>query len=221
MSNSISNGNVNSVSSTGTSRRDEIVCLIFYAVLLLITLSTLAATFTNHPLFPLHTESLAWSNAWLLASVIDYYGTCLCFCGVVVASETSWRSAILWVIACCTVKSPACCLYVFLWLTKEGGTLSLKRQNVDGLPTTIQTPPADNDKDSVPDDTTVDSESRLPSPGYSATTMKPQQNHHNDTSRLQQPRYPNGIAQLNQYRYNRGRDYSHGHNKDYERAVIS
>lgn len=109
------------------SRRHESFCLLFYAVLLLITLSTIAATYTNHALFLLDFDSLNWSNAWLLATIINYYGAILCFCGVVVASEASWCTAVPWVMACCTVGSPACCLYVFLWLTKEGGSLKLER----------------------------------------------------------------------------------------------
>lgn len=188
------------------SRRVEIACLIFYAILLLVTLSTLAATFTINGLFPLQTDSLEWSNGWLLATVIDYYGTCLCFCGVVVASEDTWRSAILWVIACCIVKSPACCLYVFLWLTKEGGTLRLKRQSSYDLPTNnIPEPPVPPMKSvTIVDDTTVGSES-------------PKLSH------KQPPAYPpQSMEQFQQYRQHRVSYNQYPQkNRSVERAVIS
>jgi hypothetical protein len=109
------------------SRRNEVLSLMFYAVLLLISLSTIAATLTKYPIFPLDIHSLGWSNGWLLATVINYYGACLCFCGVIVSTEECWWTAILWVIGSCTIGSPALCLYAFLWLTKEGGNLRLER----------------------------------------------------------------------------------------------
>lgn len=109
------------------SQRHELFCLIFYAGLLIITLATIAATFVSHGLFPLDPDNLAWSNAWLLSYMINYYGACLCFCGVIVGTEEAWWTALLWVISCCTIGAPACCFYIFLWVTKEGGTLRLER----------------------------------------------------------------------------------------------
>lgn len=198
------------MSKGSDSRCFEVIGLIFYSLLLLVVLSTLAATFTNHPLIPLQTDSLEWSNAWLIATAVDYYGTCLCFCGVVAASEASWWSAILWVIACCVARSPACCLYVFLWLTKEGGTLRLKRQNSE-LPARVPTPPKDNSAD----DTTVEShsESKLPSPGYARS------NSANAKANQSQPQHQE-MTQLQQCRHHRINNNAHK-SRDVERAVIS
>jgi len=107
--------------------RTEMMSLMFYAVVLLITLSTLAATFTRYPLFPPDSDSIGWSNAWLLAKTIDCYGICMCFCGIILSTEESWWTACAWISSCCVIGSPACCLYVFLWLTKESGSLRLER----------------------------------------------------------------------------------------------
>lgn len=211
----------NADSTSVASRIVNYLSLIFYAVILLVTLSTLTATFTNHLLFPLQTNDLEWSNAWLLETVIDYYGTCLCFCGVVVASEDTWRSAILWVIACLTVKSPACCLYVFLWLTKEGGSLRLERRS-KGLPTSIQAPPTTttSSEKNAADDTTVDSES--PKQQQQATTA-----HLPFSSVTQQmpPRYhAQPMTQLHQFRHQGYYRHQHVHahaQKNAERPVLS
>eukprot|EP00979_Chaetoceros_neogracilis_P016885 scaffold10152_cov287-Chaetoceros_neogracile.AAC.1 len=78
----------------------------FYAILFIVTLSAIISTASKYPLFPFNTESLEWSNAWLIATVIDYYGACLCFCGVVLSSEPSWGVGMAWVAGFCLFGSP-------------------------------------------------------------------------------------------------------------------
>lgn len=228
------------------SRRHEPFCLLFYAVLLLVTLSTIAATYTNYALFPLAFDSLKWSNAWLLASIINYYGAILCFCGVVVASEASWCTAVPWVMACCIVGTPACCLYVFLWLTKEGGSLKLERGSILPLTATTTTTTtcakpnlsqtscgsSDTGKTtgSVTDATEV-TESRQQQPAVSPATTKAtattgtnsttQQSRKQQTPHKQQPRHHHQRLDRQLYR-NHNHHYQHRHShRDVERAIIS
>jgi hypothetical protein len=100
----------------------------FYIVLFIVTLSAIISTASKYPLFPFNTASLEWSNAWLIATVIDYYGACICFCGVVLSSEPSWRVGGAWVAAFFLLGSPMCCAWVLVWLFKGGGNLRLERR---------------------------------------------------------------------------------------------
>lgn len=97
-----------------------------YVTLFITTLTIISLTLIKYPLFPLQTSSLEWSNAWLAATVVDYYGACLCFSGVVLASEMRWSRGIAWVLGFCLLGSPACCLWVVLRLW-TGGNLRLER----------------------------------------------------------------------------------------------
>mmetsp|Transcript_20274 Transcript_20274/g.25068 ORF Transcript_20274/g.25068 Transcript_20274/m.25068 type:complete len:123 (+) Transcript_20274:291-659(+) len=98
----------------------------FYIALFLGTLTTILYTLINHPLFPLRTDDLAWSNAWLAATVVDYYGACLCLCGVVISSEESRILGVAWVTGMCVLGSPVCCLWVLLRLVGKHGGGSLR-----------------------------------------------------------------------------------------------
>lgn len=101
---------------------------LFYSILFLITLVTISVTLYNFPLFPIQYDSLEWNRTWLVSTVVDYYGACLCFCGVVLSTETSWVRGSAWVAGFCLLGSPMCCLWVLLWLFREGGTLRLERR---------------------------------------------------------------------------------------------
>ena len=70
--------------------------------------------------------SLAWCRSWLLTAVADYYGACIRLCGVIVCSESSVWAAVLWVIACLCLGTPACCAWVMVRLCRHG-TLALQR----------------------------------------------------------------------------------------------
>ena len=86
--------------------------LTFYAILFVVTLATIASTLAMFPLFPLQLDSIEWSNKWLGTTVIDYYGACLCFSGVVISSEDSYVRGFLWVLSFNMLGSPFCCLWV-------------------------------------------------------------------------------------------------------------
>lgn len=105
------------------------ILLAVYSALLVVTASAIALTLHRYPLFPLDTASLEWSNAWLAATVIDYYGAALCFCGVIISTEETWTAAVAWTAACCLLGSPFCCLYV---LSKVARGKSLRLEPKSG-----------------------------------------------------------------------------------------
>ena len=86
--------------------------LAFYGLLLLVTTGTIGTTLYRYPLFPLQTDSLAWSNAWLAATVVDYYGAALSLCGFVWMTEGVGMRAAAWTIGICLLGSPVACLYM-------------------------------------------------------------------------------------------------------------
>lgn len=97
-------------------------CLLFAAVT-----ATVSTTIYRFPLFPFQPNSLEWNYAWLITTVVDYYGACLCFCGVVLSSEPSWARGIAWNLFL-LLGSPACCLWVILRIG-NGGSLRLVGTN--------------------------------------------------------------------------------------------
>lgn len=101
--------------------------LFFYSVLFIGTLVAISLTVARHGLFPFQMDSLEWSNAWLKATIVDYYGACLCFCGVVLSSEQSWLIGIAWVVGCCLLGSPVCCAWILCRLWRAGGTLRVAK----------------------------------------------------------------------------------------------
>ena len=100
----------------------------FYAVLFLTTLIMLCQTLAKFPLFPFQMDSLDWTAAWLITTIVDYYGACLCFSGVVIGTEESIVKGILWALSFCLLGSPVCCLWVVLHLWRCGGTLKLEKR---------------------------------------------------------------------------------------------
>lgn len=110
--------------------------LTFYGLLFCATLGAIASTAYQHPLFPFQTDNLDWSVAWLWATVIDYYGSTLCFSGIVLASEDGWLTGILWVTGFCLLGSPLCCAWVFLRLVRTGSLrINPKPESVVGTET--------------------------------------------------------------------------------------
>jgi len=101
--------------------------LVFYGLLLVATLTGISLTCYHYPLFPFQTDNLDWSVAWLLATVVDYYGSTLCLSGIVLASESSWIVGVAWVLGFCLLGSPLCCLWVILRLVR-GGTLRIEQK---------------------------------------------------------------------------------------------
>ena len=113
---------------SGTAMLTKTIPTVFYSLLLVVTLATVSSTLSEYPLFPIQSDSLEWNNAWLIASVVDFYGACLCFCGVVLSSEASWSRGLAWVAGFCLLGSPVCCAWVLIWLVRGGGTLRLERR---------------------------------------------------------------------------------------------
>jgi len=105
---------------------------IFYLVLFGTTLSTISWTLYNFPLFPLNTESLEWSNTWLGATVVDYYGSTLCLCGIILATADSWPSGVLWMMGCCLFGSPVCCLWMLYQILGKKRSLQLAENGDNG-----------------------------------------------------------------------------------------
>ena len=83
----------------------------FYLVLGVACFSALAITLQAQPLFPFQLDSLPWSNAWLIMTVGDYYGSALCLCGFIVATEPAAQAA-AWSLGGLLLGSPVCCLYM-------------------------------------------------------------------------------------------------------------
>mmetsp|Transcript_6071 Transcript_6071/g.6970 ORF Transcript_6071/g.6970 Transcript_6071/m.6970 type:complete len:142 (-) Transcript_6071:105-530(-) len=108
--------------------RNLIIALSFYALLCMVTLTTIAVTAYNYPLFPFQSDNLEWNNRWLIATVVDYYGACFCFCGIVLSTELTWVRGLAWVAGFCILGSPVCCLWMLLWLWRGGGSLCLERR---------------------------------------------------------------------------------------------
>jgi hypothetical protein len=103
------------------------VPLLFYSALFIGTLVAISLSVARHGLFPFQFDNLEWTAAWLKVTVVDFYGACLCFCGIVLSSEQSWLTGMLWVLGCCLLGSPVCCAWVLCRLVRGGGTLRLAK----------------------------------------------------------------------------------------------
>lgn len=112
------------------TKRNLIVA--FYAVLAALFTPWVIYTLVAQPLFPLNSDSLTWSNAWLMTTVLDYYIVCLCFCGVVIASEKNFFLTIIWLLTFLLLGSPFCCLWIIQWLIRGGNLRLRKKQNSKG-----------------------------------------------------------------------------------------
>ena len=110
---------INNSSSSGRSCPTWLY-IAFYTILFIVTTTTIAKTASSFPLFPFQPDSLEWNSHWLIATVIDYYGACLCFCGIIFKSEDNWIYGSLWCLGCCLLGSPICCLWMLIFLWKHG-----------------------------------------------------------------------------------------------------
>ena len=115
--------NMNMSSSTMTH-----IHLAFYTLLFIGTSSAIIITCSSYPLFPFQTANLEWNNAWLMATIVDYYGACLCYCGIILGTEESWVWGILWTLGCCLLGSPVCCIWMLVRLWRNGSS-GLRLQN--------------------------------------------------------------------------------------------
>jgi len=103
--------------------------VLFYFALFGVTLSTISWTLYHYPLFPINSESLAWSNTWLAATVVDYYGSTLCLCGIILSTSESWVAGIGWTAGCCLLGSPICCLWILYQVLWKKRSLGLAHTN--------------------------------------------------------------------------------------------
>ena len=92
----------------------ETAVTVFFGGLFLVTLWTIAKTCYHYPLFNLSWDNLDWSNAWLWATIVDYYGSTLCFAAIVLASSENWKVGLGWAAGFCLAGSPVCCVWILL-----------------------------------------------------------------------------------------------------------
>mmetsp|Transcript_83388 Transcript_83388/g.236328 ORF Transcript_83388/g.236328 Transcript_83388/m.236328 type:complete len:205 (+) Transcript_83388:73-687(+) len=81
-------------------------------------------TLRQHPLFPWKPQDAAWSFAWLLQTIWDYYATAICLCGVIVATEGP-VVGLFWSLGILLLGSSFSCAYVAMRLFRRG-TLALR-----------------------------------------------------------------------------------------------
>ena len=95
--------------------------IVLYACLFVFTLSTISLTLHHYPLFPFQTDSAEWVKTWLAATIVDYYGSTLCLCGVILSTADSWWAGILWCVGCCLLGSPVSCAWILnqIWGQKR------------------------------------------------------------------------------------------------------
>mmetsp|Transcript_8804 Transcript_8804/g.11700 ORF Transcript_8804/g.11700 Transcript_8804/m.11700 type:complete len:136 (+) Transcript_8804:76-483(+) len=123
-------------SPTRTNMPSKPLPLLFFGALFCLTAGGIASTCYQYPLFPFQTEDLDWSVAWLWATIVDFYGSTLCLSGIVLASEDTWLSGILWVAGFCLLGSPVCCVWVLLRLARTG-SLRMEQQPLITRPESI------------------------------------------------------------------------------------
>jgi len=119
----MSNNNI-SMNNINNNKRRYNITIGFYSALFFALTYLLASQLYNHPLFPIQKDSLEWNSTWLITTVVDYYGVCFCFGGIVLSSESSWWKGIAWNLGFCLAGSPICCLWVLVW-TYRGRTLKI------------------------------------------------------------------------------------------------
>lgn len=86
-----------------------------YALLGIVFAASLVATVHRHPLVPFQPSSAAWSFAWLIQTIWDYYATALCLCGIVIATE-GWPVGLFWCMGILLLGSSFSCAWISLRL---------------------------------------------------------------------------------------------------------
>mmetsp|Transcript_12481 Transcript_12481/g.33400 ORF Transcript_12481/g.33400 Transcript_12481/m.33400 type:complete len:121 (+) Transcript_12481:36-398(+) len=93
------------------SQRGVNLAFGFFLALGITIFAALSLTLYHYPLFPLQTDRLDWSVAWLGMTVIDYYGAAVCLCAIIMATERM-VPAVTWCVLCLLFGSPFCCAYM-------------------------------------------------------------------------------------------------------------
>lgn len=80
-------------------------------------------TTIKYPLAPVLLNDAAWSSAWLLTTIGDYYVQSLCLCAIIFATE-DFKSALAWSCGILFLGSGFSCGYM-VWRCFKYGTLQL------------------------------------------------------------------------------------------------
>lgn len=96
-----------------------------YIALGVVCLVGLVWTYIKQPLFPFRFDRLAWTQAWLKATVLDYYGVAMPLCAIIIATDPSLFAAVAWCAGVLFLGSPVACAWVARMLI-EFGTLRIK-----------------------------------------------------------------------------------------------
>jgi cation transport ATPase len=126
----LSNNNTSRQQQQQQQKKKSRTIIIIYSILFVFLFYKISTTLYKFPLFPIQYNSIEWNSVWLVTTVIDYYGACFCFGGVVLSSESSWMKGIAWNLGFALLGSPICCLWVILWIY-NGGTLQLLDKSND------------------------------------------------------------------------------------------
>ena len=100
------------------------VTALFIGVLGFTVFAHLCVVCYHYPLFPFSPEDIDWSNAWLMMTVLDYYGSTLCMCAIAFYSEANFWVALLWSTLFCLLGSPFVCTWC-VWRLLSHNSLKL------------------------------------------------------------------------------------------------
>ena len=88
--------------------------ILFFGTLGIGCFLFLSLTLMHQPLFPFQMDNLKWAKAWLIMTVVDYYGAAVPLCALVLASENSRIVAGAWIVAILLLGSPFACAWM-IW----------------------------------------------------------------------------------------------------------
>jgi hypothetical protein len=101
---------------------------VVYAFLGLSVFVYLAVTLHAFPLFDWNFTNIHWTQAWLVMTVVDYYGSTLCLCGIVMYTEPNILYGLVWSLLMCLLGSPFACLWICLKLMTHH-TLKIEKED--------------------------------------------------------------------------------------------
>ena len=91
---------------------------LFFALVGVVCTSLLTKTLMDYPLWNWSVDDLAWVQAWLKMTVIDYYGAALVLSGIAILDEGPCEG-LLWSLGFCILGSPVCCVYMVYRILKK------------------------------------------------------------------------------------------------------
>jgi hypothetical protein len=97
---------------SGLSSEYKINFLVLcFSTLGIVVFFCIFSTLYVYPLFPFKMHDLEWTGAWLLTTVLDYYGSTLSLSAVVAFTEPPFY-AVIWILLFNILGSPFCCMYI-------------------------------------------------------------------------------------------------------------